>query len=106
MLRAVVHVDMVGADGCRGDKPDARATKQRLIATGTSADNECIDTLEHLGRNIDSTLVAHLGIGLQHTPNKWDILIDDYTHNLRLHSFYVVNFYKDTQFSKNYTIFA
>lgn len=74
---AVLQVDVVEADGCRGDEADARAVEQRRIAARAGTDNEGVGVADVGGRDDGSGEPAHLGPGVEDPFEEGDGAVDD-----------------------------
>ena len=72
---APVQVDVVGADGRRGDDLDRRSGEHRFVATGAGADDEGVRIQDILVGDELAVDVFHLGIGLEDSFEEGNILI-------------------------------
>ena len=78
---AVAEVDVVEADGGRGDHPYGRAFEQGGVAPGAGADDERVGVAHVGGRDAAAGQVDDLGVGLEYAPQKGNGVVCDDFHD-------------------------
>ena len=80
VLTAVVEIDVVESDGCRGDEPHAGAVEQRRIATGAGADDQCIGIVYVAWSDRPSRKIDRFGVRFKHPAQIRYGFVDDDFH--------------------------